>query len=95
MIISVPLQPTLAKYLPTWLWHRLSMTIYGWEQHEKLRPFEQYAAPQGNDKIMVLVTADATEIETRDPEFALRDLAQGERLRPARRYSLVRRGIWR
>lgn len=70
MIISVPLQPTLAKYLPTWLWHRLSMTIYGWEQHEKLRPFEQYAAPQGNDKTIVLVTAGATEIETRDPEFA-------------------------
>ena len=70
MVVSVPLQPILAKYLPRPIWDRLSMTIYGWEQHEKLRPFEQYCASQGNDKTFFLVTAGMPEIETRDPEFA-------------------------
>jgi cytochrome P450 len=69
MITSVPLRPWLKRYMPTWIWDRLSLTIYGLEFHEKLRPYEQYAAPQGNDKSYVIVTPGRFEVETRDPEI--------------------------
>lgn len=70
MITSVPLRPYLEKYMPVWIYDRLSLTIYGLEFHEKLRPYEQYAAPQGNDKSYAIVTPGKFEVETRDPEIA-------------------------
>ena len=69
MVISVPLRPWLIKTLPKWVYDRLGLTIYGFEFHEKLRPFEQYAAPQGNDKSYAIVTTGKFEISTRDPEI--------------------------
>ncbi|KAK6417606.1 hypothetical protein LTR95_017306 [Oleoguttula sp. CCFEE 5521] len=50
IVISVPLRPVLQKILPNVIFERIVLAIYGWEFHDKLRPFEQYAAPQGNDK---------------------------------------------
>lgn len=70
MITSVPLRPWLIRHMPKWVYDRLSLTIYGFEFHEKLRPFEQYAASQGNDKSYVIVTPGKFEISTRDPEIA-------------------------
>jgi len=69
MITSVPLRPLLKKYMPSWIYDRLALTIYGFEFQEKLRPYEQYAAPQGNDKSYAIVTAGRFEVETRDPEI--------------------------
>ncbi|KAK6441286.1 hypothetical protein LTR95_002479 [Oleoguttula sp. CCFEE 5521] len=69
-VVSVPLRPVLQKILPKILFERIVLAIYGWEFHDKLRPFEQYAAPQGNDKTFFLVTAGLSEITTRDPEVA-------------------------
>jgi hypothetical protein len=31
------------------LYNRITLTIYGWEFHDQLRPFHQYAKAQGND----------------------------------------------
>ncbi len=70
MLTSIPLRPWLVKNMPKWVYDRLSLTIYGFEFHEKLRPFEQYAAPQGNDKSYVIVTPGKFEVSTRDPEVA-------------------------
>lgn len=70
MLASVPSRPFLKKHLPTWIWERLSLTVYAFEFTEKLRPFTQYAAPQGNDKTYVLVSMGYFEISTRDPEIA-------------------------
>ncbi|OQO07043.1 hypothetical protein B0A48_07609 [Cryoendolithus antarcticus] len=70
IVISVPLRPVLQKILPKVVFERIVLAIYGWEFHDKLRPFEQYAAPQGNDKTFFLVTAGLSEITTRDPEVA-------------------------
>ena len=70
MIISVPLRPWLLRNMPKWVYDRLSLTIYGFEFHEELRPFEQYAAPQGNDKSYAIVTPGKFEVTTRDPEIA-------------------------
>lgn len=69
MIVSVPLRPWLNKTMPNWIRDRLSLTIYGVEFHEQLRPFDQYAAPQGNDKSYSLVTPGMFEVTTRDPEL--------------------------
>jgi cytochrome P450 len=55
--------------MPKWVYDRLSLTIYGFEFHEKLRPFQQYAAPQGNDKSYAIVTPGKFEVSTRDPEI--------------------------
>lgn len=37
----------LQRLLPTKLWERIAITIFGWEFHEKMRPFEQYATKPG------------------------------------------------
>lgn len=71
MVCSVPLQPILEKYLPEWIYSRLSLTIYGLENREGLRPYYQYAAPQGNSQTYVLLTVGRYEVSTRDPEIAL------------------------
>ncbi|RDW82199.1 cytochrome P450 monooxygenase-like protein [Coleophoma cylindrospora] len=69
MLSSVPLRPWLRKNLPTWLYDRVTLTIYGFEFYEGLAPYLQYAAPQGNDKSYALVTFGKFEIATRDPEI--------------------------
>ena len=56
--------------MPRWIFDRLSLTIYGFEFLEKLRPYVQYAAPQGNDKSYVIATPGIFEVSTRDPEIA-------------------------
>lgn len=76
MMTSVPLRPWLKKNAPKWIYDRLSLTIYGFEFHEKLRPFEQFAAPQGNDYSYVIVTPGKFEITTRDPEIVAEILAR-------------------
>ena len=70
MIISVPLRPWLQKHLPKYVYDRLVLTIYGWEFHERLRPFEEYSGPRGNDKSYMLVTCGRSEFWTRDAEIA-------------------------
>ncbi|RYP34305.1 hypothetical protein DL767_004299 [Monosporascus sp. MG133] len=68
MAFSVPLRPFLKRNLPTSIWNRLTLTIYGWEFPEKRRPFLQYAAPQGNDKSFMLAGCGRLELWTCDPE---------------------------
>lgn len=69
MVSSVPLRPWLAAHMPKWINDRLSLTIFGFEFHEKLRAFHQYAAPQGNDKTYAIVTPGKFEIHSRDTEI--------------------------
>lgn len=69
MVSSVPLRPWLAAHMPKWINDRLSLTIFGFEFHEKLRAFHQYAAPQGNDKSYAIVTPGKFEIHSRDTEI--------------------------
>ncbi|KAH8662818.1 cytochrome P450 [Tricladium varicosporioides] len=76
MTTSVPLRPWLIRNMPKWIYDRLSLTIYGFEFHEKLRPYEQYAAPQGNDKSYVIVTPGKFELSTRDSEIITEILAR-------------------
>ena len=69
MATSVPLRPYFQKYLPKFVFDRLSLCIYGFEFHEKLRPFQEYAGPQGDDKSYFLVTCGRAEFWTRDAEI--------------------------
>lgn len=55
--------------MPKWINDRLSLTIFGFEFHEKLRAFHQYAAPQGNDKSYAIVTPGKFEVHSRDTEI--------------------------
>lgn len=70
MVACVPLQPILQNNLPTWIYDRLSLTIYGYEFREKARPYHKYATPQGNSQTYVLLTPGRYEVSTRDPEIA-------------------------
>lgn len=55
---------------------RISITIYGWEFRERLRPFKQYASPQGNDQSYILVTCGGAEFWTCDPEIVAQVLSR-------------------
>ena len=65
MIASVPLRPWLQRNLPTWIWKRLALTIYGWEFHEQLRPMDEYL---GGAKSYTQVGCGMFEFWTSDPE---------------------------
>ncbi|CZT21923.1 uncharacterized protein RCC_07790 [Ramularia collo-cygni] len=71
MAASVPLQPFMQRFLPEWIYTRLSLTIYGHEIREKVTPYVKYATPQGNKDTFVLLTTGRYEVSTRDPEIAI------------------------
>ncbi|KAJ5502994.1 Cytochrome P450 [Penicillium fimorum] len=70
VLTSVPLRPWLRRTLPTRIWNRLTLVIYGWEFHEKRRPFDEYAAPQGDDRSFLLAGCGTLELWTADPVIA-------------------------
>jgi cytochrome P450 len=70
LLTSVPLRPWLKRILPAQIWKRLTLTIYGWEFYEKRRPFEEYAAPQGNQKSFLVASCGPLELHTADPILA-------------------------
>ena len=76
MVTSVPLRPVLHKTLPKWMYDRIVLCIYGWEFHERMRPFEEYAGPRGNDKSYMLVTCGNLEFWTCDPEITTQILSR-------------------
>ncbi|KAF7193247.1 Cytochrome P450 monooxygenase [Pseudocercospora fuligena] len=69
MVAGVPLRPYLKRYLPSWIWDRLAPTIYGWEFQEGMRPFDNFAAPQGDKKSFWLVSCGEPELYTWDREI--------------------------
>lgn len=76
MLTSVPLRPWLQRHLPKYIYDRLVLCIYGWEFHERLRPFEEYSGPRGNDKSYMLVSCGRLELWTRDAEIAAQVLGR-------------------
>ncbi|KAK4542300.1 hypothetical protein LTR36_006953 [Oleoguttula mirabilis] len=69
MVCSVPLRPHLQKWLPKPVYDRIVLTIYGWEFHERMRPYEEYFGPGRNDKSFMLVTCGKSEFWTYDAEI--------------------------
>ena len=76
MLIATPLRPWLAKKLPDFIYRRVVVCIYGWEYHEKLRPYKTFAAPQGNLKSFMLATCQRAELWTWDSEMAAQILSR-------------------
>ncbi|OAQ64573.1 cytochrome P450 monooxygenase [Pochonia chlamydosporia 170] len=75
-LILAPLgRRRLQQILPRRLWSRLAITIFGWEFHEKLRPFEQFATSRGKEKGMSFLLAGFGHLElwTADP-VAVQDI---------------------
>lgn len=70
LLVAVPLRPWLKRVLSTRIWNRLTLTIYGWDFFEKRRPFNEYAAPQGNSKSFLLASCGQLELWTADPIVA-------------------------
>ncbi|KAJ5243258.1 uncharacterized protein N7469_001585 [Penicillium citrinum] len=70
LLAAVPLRPWLRSVLPTRIWNRLTLTIYGWDFYEKRRPFDEYAAPQGNPKSFLMASCGPLELWTADPVVA-------------------------
>ena len=68
---------TMASTASTkYIYDRLVLCIYGWEYHEKLRPFREYSGPRGNDKSYILVSCGRLELWTRDAEVAAQILGR-------------------
>lgn len=75
MLASPPLKPWLQKNLPKFIWRRITYTIYGWEFHERLRPFVEYCRP--DDRSFMLVTCGKRlECWTSDAEFVTQVLSR-------------------
>jgi len=69
VVLGVQNRQWLKDYLPSFLWDRIYMTIYGWEYHEKLKAFET-ADPTGKEKSFILAGLGPAECWTVDPVFA-------------------------
>ena len=65
VIFSVPLRPVFARWLPTFIFERLKMGIYGWEFFAKNKVYEELKTQS-----FVLATASTCELWTADPEIA-------------------------
>lgn len=70
MLSTTPLRQTLQRWLPDIIYRRLVLTIYGWEFHERMRPYELFSGPRGNKKSYMLVTCRQLELWTWDSEIA-------------------------
>ncbi|KAF2136195.1 uncharacterized protein K452DRAFT_280347 [Aplosporella prunicola CBS 121167] len=55
----------LQRILPASIWRRVALTIFGWEFHEKTRPFDQFAPHHGS---YLLVGLGKLELWTADPK---------------------------
>jgi cytochrome P450 len=64
MIFSPMFQKQLERYLPAWIYSRISMNIYGWEMRYKYRPVENYGS------LLLLVNFYRTELTIADPDVA-------------------------
>ncbi|KAK1565925.1 cytochrome P450 [Colletotrichum navitas] len=70
ILVSVPLRPWLKRNIPTRVWKRLVLTIYGWEFYERRRPFDEYGAVKGGHRTLVVASAGGVELWTADPVVA-------------------------
>lgn len=75
-LFSIPFLPYCERWLPKAMRDRISIITYGWEFREKLRPFKQYASPQGNDESYMLVTCGGPEFWTCDPQIVTQVLSR-------------------
>lgn len=67
------LKSYLPRWLPTKLWERLSITIFGFEFEEKMRPFEQYATQPGEEMgrtYFLVGLGKRIDVWTTDPKAA-------------------------
>ncbi|KLU90986.1 hypothetical protein MAPG_09511 [Magnaporthiopsis poae ATCC 64411] len=73
VIIGPHLRKPLQRILPPGLWRRISLTIFGWEFQEGLRPFEHFVPGDcGRDSAgsFVLVGLTSLQVWTADPVAA-------------------------
>ncbi|KAH9842162.1 Cytochrome-P450 monooxygenase-like protein [Teratosphaeria destructans] len=70
MVIGVPLRAHLQKWLPRLLFKRLTLTIYGWEYHERMRPYDDFCGRHQNGKSFIMVTCGKPEFSTADRDIA-------------------------
>ncbi|KAF2768769.1 cytochrome P450 [Teratosphaeria nubilosa] len=70
MVICVPLRVHLQKWLPKFIFKRLALTIYGWEYHERMRPYNDFSGPNQNAKSFIMVTCGKPEFSTCDRDIA-------------------------
>ncbi|KAF2100319.1 cytochrome P450 [Rhizodiscina lignyota] len=66
MLLAVPCRPTLKRILPNFIWERITISIYGWEFHERRKPYQKYA---GNGKSFMLAGCGKLELWTGDAEM--------------------------
>jgi hypothetical protein len=76
MLSMTPLRKWFQRWLPDIIYRRLVLSIYGWEFHERTRPYKVFAAPQGNAKSFILVTCRQNELWTWDAEIVSQILSR-------------------
>ena len=64
LVLSTIFEPTLSRYLPTFVYHRIKVAIFGWEFRCR------YTVNQEMGAVFVLVTPAKNEVWIADPEMA-------------------------
>lgn len=81
MALSVPLEPTLRRYLPSFAYQRVRRCIYGWEFREATAELDIRPGPAfvlvtpGKNELWVEEPELGSQIVTRRKDFVLFDIA--------------------
>jgi cytochrome P450 len=74
LLLAPPNRDRIRRWLPDWLWRRVNLLIFGWEFHEKLRPFDEYvpghSAGDSVGRTFLLLGLRKGELWTADPVAA-------------------------
>jgi len=76
VMFSTPLRAWLQEHLPAWIFDRVTLAIYGWEFHQRNKPFEDYCGSQIDAKTFILITPGLLEINTANAEIAAQVLGR-------------------
>lgn len=74
LLLTPPNRERIRRWLPERIWKRVNLMIFGWEFHEKLRPFDEYvpghSAGNGVGRTFLLLGLRKGELWTADPVAA-------------------------
>ena len=76
ILISPPLRGWFEQHLPTRIFNRLTLCIYGWEFFQRFKPFDDYCGAQADLKTFMLVTCGRLEMYTSNAEVVAQILAR-------------------
>jgi hypothetical protein len=76
MLTSPPMRGWYEQHLPSFIFNRLALCIYGWEFHQRVKPFDAYCGSQADLRTFMLVTCGRLELYASNAEIVAQILAR-------------------